>query len=127
MLELRWQIFAHARNWEACLDIASALVTLIPIQSEGWIQRSFSLHELKRTQEAFDKLRPAAKEFPKVWRIPYNLACYCAQLGRMEDAADWFKKAMLIEERKVQEAGINDPDLNPLWDSMSTTVWKRCV
>ena len=30
--------------------------------------------ELKRTQEAFDLLLPAAEKFPKVWTVSYNLA-----------------------------------------------------
>jgi hypothetical protein len=34
-------------------------------------------------------------------------------------------EAMSIDQRKVQVAGIDDPDLKPLWDSMSGTMWKR--
>jgi len=40
--------------------------------------KQLALHELKRTQEAFDLLLPAADKFPAPWTIPYNLACYCA-------------------------------------------------
>lgn len=125
VLELRWQIYANARRWDACLDIANKLVQRAPTRAHGWIHRSFTLHQLKRTQEAFDKLRPVANEFPKIWTIPYNLACYCSQLGRLKEAEDWFKKAMHVDDKATQKAGIDDPDLKPLWDSMSTTVWKR--
>ena len=57
--------------------------------------------------------------------IPYNLACYCSVLGRFDEAEHWFKKAILIDDKTVQMAGIDDPDSKPLWDSMSTTIWKR--
>lgn len=80
VLELRWQIYAHAKDWTACLEIASAITRMSPERAVGWIHRSYTLHELHRTQEAFDFLQPAAQNFPKVWTIPYNLACYCARL-----------------------------------------------
>jgi len=85
------------------------------------------LHELKRTQEAFDQLSPVAETFPQVWTIPYNLACYCAQLARLDECQQWFKKAMAIDEHTVNRAAIYDPDLKPLWDSMSATLWERSM
>src|SRR5262245_43327198 len=96
VLAVRWQICAHAKKWEACMDIAEAIIKLDPSRTDGWIHRSFALHEIQHTQEAFDKLRPVAKRFPSVWKIPYNLACYCSQLRRFEEAEEWLKKAMAI-------------------------------
>lgn len=125
VLEARYEIYAAAKRWEECLDIAEAIVKLVPRKSFGWIRRSFALHELKRTQDAFEKLSPVAERFSKEWVIPYNLACYCAQLGRQDEAREWFKKAMAIEEDEVRRVGIDDPDLQPLWDSMSGSVWKK--
>lgn len=122
VLEIRCQVYSHAKKWDACVNVASALVKLAPERSSGWIQRSFDLHELKRTQAAFDNLLPVAKKFPGLWVVPYNLACYCSQLGRVDDAKYWFKKAVLIDDKAVQRAGIDDPDLKPLWDSMNTPI-----
>ena len=124
VLEVRWAIYANAKKWEACVDIADAIIKLAPDRAEAWIHRSFALHELKRTQEAFDQLLPVADRFPKVWTVPYNLACYCAQLGRLDQCQEWFKKAMAIDEHTVKRASIDDPDLKPLWDSMSGTPGK---
>jgi len=125
VLVVRWQIYAHAKKWEPCVDIADAIIKLAPKKSFGWIHRAFALHELKRTQEALDALLPAAQRFKTAWTIPYNLACYCAQLGRLDECKKWFKRAMSIDEHAVKEAAIDDPDLRPLWDSMSGTRWKR--
>lgn len=125
VLEIRWHIYAHAQKWEACVDIAGAIIKLDPNRPDAWIHRSFALHELKRTQEAFDHLLPVADRFPKVWTIPYNLACYCAQLGRLDECQAWFKQAMAINEHTVKQAALDDPDLKPLWDSLSGTLWKR--
>lgn len=79
---------------------------LIYKKARKWVHRSFALHELKRTQEGFDRLLPVVDKFPPEWTIPYNLACYCAQLGRFEESATWFKKAILIDEKAVQRAGL---------------------
>jgi tetratricopeptide (TPR) repeat protein len=125
VLEIRYEIYAHAENWVACVDIAAAIIKLVPEQSSGWVRRSFALHVLKHTKEAYENLLCVAEKFPTVWTIPYNLACYCSQLGRFNEARDWFKKAMRIDENTVREAGIDDPDLLPLWDSMSGTMWMK--
>ncbi len=125
VLEVRWHIYAKESKWDACLDIASALVKLVPGRSDSWVHQSFALHVLNRTQEAYDNLLPAADKFSDVWQIPYNLACYCSVLGRFDEAQQWFKNAMAIDAEHVQTAGIDDPDLKPLWDSMSGTIWKK--
>lgn len=125
VLDLRWHIYSKAKNWPACLDMAEALIKLAPNRHEGWINRAYTLHSLNRTQEAFDQLLPVGDRFPENWSIPYNLACYCAQLGRLEECKEWFKKAMAVDEHTVKTAAIDDPDLKPLWDSMSGTYWRR--
>ena len=80
VLELRWHIYAKEKKWDACIDIAATIIKRAPKRVDGWIHRSFALHELQRTQEAFDQLLPAVDQFPKVWTIPYNLACYASML-----------------------------------------------
>ena len=125
VLEVRWHVYAHAEKWDACVDIAAAIIKLAPERSSGWIHRSFALHELNRTQEAFDQLVPVVQKFSKVWTIPYNLSCYCCKLGRLKECEQWFKKAMAVDKQTVQQAAMDDPDLKPLWDSMRGTMWKR--
>jgi tetratricopeptide (TPR) repeat protein len=125
VLELRWQVYAHEQKWEACVDIARAIMSLDPDRDTGWIHHSYALHLLKRTEEAYTHLVTVADDFPGNWHVPYNLACYCAQLGRCDEAQEWFKKAVAINDKEVPLAGIDDPDLKPLWDSMSTTFWKK--
>ena len=56
-----------------------------------------------------------AAQFPNDWPIRYNLACYCAKLGEIGEAQEWFKAAMAIDEKTVRRVGIADPDLEPLW------------
>lgn len=115
VLVVRMQIYLEAKRWENVVIIANTLVRDLPELREPWIHRSYALHELKRTQEAYDNLLPVAERFPDVWTIPYNLACYTAQLGRIEEAAMWFEKAKQIDPDTVQRAASDDPDLAPLF------------
>lgn len=125
VLEVRWHISAAARSWDHCVEVAGEIIQLAPDRVDGWIHRSFALHELKRTQEALDRLLPVVGLFPESWTIPYNLACYCAQLGRLAESRDWLKKALGINEEAVKGAAADDPDLKPLWEEMGGTLWAR--
>ncbi|MDB6018341.1 MAG: hypothetical protein JWR19_2830 [Pedosphaera sp.] len=115
VLDLSWQINAKSGNWDSCVEIGHALVKTAPDQPENWIHRSYALHELKRTREAFDWLEPAAALFPKVWLIPYNLACYSCQLGNRDDALKWLTATFKRGGKKaVKLMALQDPDLQPL-------------
>ncbi len=121
-LELRWQIYAKAEKWEACVQIANAIVTLVPERPFGWVHRSFALHALKRTQEARDQLRPAVDRFPEEAIIRYNLACYESQLGNLGRAKDWLERAFeLGDTAQIKLAALDDPDLAPLWKDITST------
>lgn len=61
--------------WDYVVTVAETLVKLIPKNPLAWFHRSFALHEMKHTQEAFDLLQPAAAMFPDQWLISCNLAC----------------------------------------------------
>lgn len=119
VLEIRWEIYAKENRWEACVDIARAVMRTDPHRSFGWLHHSYALHVLKRTEPAYTHLLTVADKFPDDWHVPYNLACYCSQLGRIDEALEWFKKAVTIDGKVVSREGIDDPDLKPMWDSMS--------
>ena len=104
---------------------ATAIINLAPDRADGWIHRSFALHDLQRTQEAFDQLLPVADKFPKIWTIPYNLACYASRLHQFDVAQKWLKQAITVDTKTVQAAAIEDEDLKPLWASLGGTMWKR--
>lgn len=118
VLEILWDIHAKTRQWHICLDIAAAIILLDEQRPSGWTHYSLALHQLKRTQEAFDQLMPVAQRFPNEWTVPYALASFCAQLGRFSECQSWLRKAMGIDLEHVTRKAIADPNLNPLWASM---------
>lgn len=115
VLALRCDIYTTTMKWQQVLDTASALVILTPDRPCGWIRRSFALHGLKQTQEAFVLLLPSASKFPENPTIAYNLACYCAQLGNLEEARKWLHRSYEIGDAKMLKSAARfDPDLAPL-------------
>src|SRR5579862_4552316 len=43
VLEVRWQVYANVKNWEACRDIAAAVVKIAPERPQGWVHLAYSL------------------------------------------------------------------------------------
>lgn len=116
LLAVRCDIYTAARKWPEVVAVAWTLVKLNPDRPKGWVRRSFALHWLNRTQQAFDLLLPAARKFPEISTIPYNLACYCAQLGKLEEARRWLHQSYeLGNARMLKWAARHDPDLAPLF------------
>ena len=115
VLEVRWQIYANLEKWAGALDIASAIMKLVPDWPSGWIYRGSSLSELNRQQEAYETLSAAAALFQGDEIIPYDLACVCCALKRPDEARTWLGKAIKAGGSAVKLRAQDDPDLEPLW------------
>ncbi len=112
VLELRWRLYAIRRQWDAALDIAVAVTQSAPDLPVGWIHQSYCLHELNRTEEAWELLRPLADQFPEDVTIAYNLACYACQLGDLGQARNWIQRAIKLRGRnEICRLALLDPDL----------------
>jgi predicted Zn-dependent protease len=119
VLEVRWRICAEAKDWESGVTVARAITQQDPERPAGWIGLSFALHELKMTQQAWDNLFAVAGKFPKEPTIPYNLACYGAQLGRLWEAEQWLRQAFKTgDPTALKRLALADADLKPLWDKI---------
>ena len=116
VLRLRWHIRGQANRWNEALEVAEALVRLLPGNAESWLHRSVALHKLERTREARDQLLPAVPLFPDGDAIRYDLACYECQLGHLPEAKAWLEKAFAIDHTKsLKLEALKDPDLESLW------------
>ena len=119
VLALYWEIHAARKQWGEALEAARTSVQLAPERVDSWIRQSFALHELRRTQEAWDALLPVVDLFPADSTIPYNLACYSCQLDQMPAALNFLKRAMKPRgKEEVRAMALKDEDLKPLWDQI---------
>jgi len=119
VLEVRWVICAEGNSWDAAVEVADALVAVAPERSSGWVHRAYATRRARSggLEQAERLLLEALDKFPKESVIPYNLACYAAQLGHLDEAWDWFHKAIEVEGdvKTIKQRALGDADLKPLW------------
>lgn len=115
VLEILWRVRAQEKDWDAAVEVAGELIRTAPDRVNGWVNRSYSLHELGRTREALDGLKAVISRFPKDSIIPYNLACYSCRLGDEMAAQNWILlAARLRPKEEIRSMGLEDPDLKAL-------------
>jgi hypothetical protein len=105
-LKTAYSIYKNNCDWKACVEISQRAVDLHGKDSWGWIQRSYALHCLKLTREAFESLRPATSLFPETITIFYNLACYAAKLGDTIGTKLLLKSVFDLAEKAGAYSGI---------------------
>jgi len=119
VLFTRWDIYAMGKKWDYAFILADSLLNYFPEESRVWINRSSALHEMRRTKEALEKLLPAVPKFPGNSTIPYNLACYACQRGKLDEAKGWLEIAFKVgDPKEMKLRALDDPDLQPLWESI---------
>jgi hypothetical protein len=117
VLAMFWRVYVEWQKWQPAYDVACQLVAEHPGAPDGWIDRAYALRRMRGggLSAAFDALMPALKLFPLEPVIPYNLACYCAQMEKLTEARDWLEQSMVIGDRKrLRRMALADPDLDPL-------------
>jgi hypothetical protein len=123
VLETRWRIYGKMKWWSAALEMASAICELAPERASGWLLRAHSLHQLQRTDRAWDLLTTVVERFPNVATIPYYLACYGCHLERKEEAWSWLERAM---DRggvtKIAQMALTESDLKLLWTQIASKL-----
>lgn len=116
VLKVRYEVFSAGKKWDGAVEIARTIARLLPEEPWGHLQLAFSLHELNRTQEAYDTVRAVVDQFPQDWLMRYNLACYSCQLGNLKEAMEWLAMAFELAGKKdIRRMALDDKDLQPLW------------
>ena len=118
VLELRFQIHASAKQWDDAWRIAQVLVREAPERVTSWIHAGYAARRATggSVEAAYNNLLPAAKLHPEDPLVPFNLACYTCQLGKLEAARDWLKLAFSLgHKRNLQMLARAESDLQPLW------------
>jgi Flp pilus assembly protein TadD len=121
VLETRWMIATHERDWPAALTMADQEVELYPDDVSGWLHRAYAVRRIPDGGLLLARaaLMPAAEQFPSEPIVAYNLACYDCQLGQLDDARAWLDRAIRIgDPDEIRKLALADEDLKPLWPEL---------
>jgi predicted Zn-dependent protease len=115
VLEARFAIYAKARRWVACMELAATMLDVAPDRPAAWINTAQTLHGLRQTRDAWEALYSIWEKFPGVPVIPYNLARYACRLGRLHESKRWLRKAFKVGGEKFRKMALSESDLKPVW------------
>ena len=110
VLKLRVSVALHARRWKAGLAASRRLCAVEPDETIGFIHAAFCLHELGRTEEARNVLLHGPSSLLNEATYYYNMGCYNARLGQLEDAQNYLRMSFSLD-RKLRGFARCDPDL----------------
>ena len=114
VLQVRLSIHMRQRRWENALEVSRTLCRSYPEDAMGFIHTAFCLHELGRTAEAKAFLLAGPSALLDEATYHYNLGCYDAALGNIEDAQAHLRASFKLD-RKFREFAKTDPDLKSVW------------
>jgi len=112
-VEARLSVFMQAKRWKSALPIGRELCRIAPDKTAGFIHAAFCLHELGHSREARELLvsGPAALKAEPTYH--YNLACYEAALGNIDQARAHLKVSFAMD-KSLKDYARSDPDLKAL-------------
>lgn len=113
VLAMRAAVFQELADWGRAAEAATLLCERAPDDAGHWIQRAYTVRRARNIEEARVILLEAMERHPAEAIIRFNLACYEAQLGRLDAARAFLKEACRINP-DCAELAKTDPDLEPL-------------
>ena len=115
VLQMKILLVLKEERWEDALTLSEQLRSLAPEGGASFIHGAFCLHELDRTLEAVELLLDGPDSLQDEPIYHYNLGCYKAAIGALEDARKSLRRSFNLDERLVDVAR-KDPDLKLLQD-----------
>ncbi|HEY5707124.1 MAG TPA: hypothetical protein VIS96_16300 [Terrimicrobiaceae bacterium] len=113
VLQMRLFIAMRAKRWEQALSVCARLRATNPEGATGFIHGAFCLHEIGRTIEAKRLLLEGPTSLLLEPTYHYNLGCYDAVLGNLDDAARHLERSFQLDG-KFREIAKYDPDLKAI-------------
>ena len=123
VIAVRVGIYGALQRWPEMAMLARRLVEVEPEEAQGWIYLAYATRRAESIETARNILLRAEERCPEEPMIKFNLACYACQLGMLAEAKAYLTKA-IRRAKCIRELALNDPDLEPLWDSLAVE-WRE--
>jgi len=100
-------------EWKKAVELAAELARRQPQVAQHWIQWAYATRRAVAIEAARAILMEGLSRHPTEGMFHFNLACYAAQLGQLDDAREYLETAYGLHEgfRTLAET---DEDLKPL-------------
>ena len=118
VLSARIPFYRALEKWDLMAIVAKKLTEWIPEQPGNFVDWAYATRRAESIHAAHAILTRAASLHPNDAMIQFNLACYEAKIGSLDRAKAHLKRATEING-KFRLMALEDPDLKPLWGSMS--------
>jgi tetratricopeptide (TPR) repeat protein len=107
------EVYQHWQKWAEAEAIATRLLEM-DLEDPNWpIALAYAIRRGRGLVFANDVLLQASEKFPNCGTIQFNLACYAAQLGQLDEARQRLARAIQLDKGFAAMAE-TDPDLEPL-------------
>jgi tetratricopeptide (TPR) repeat protein len=106
-------LYQHWGKWKECREVAERLCQLDPNNLDWTISLAYATRRSHGLEHARVILQSVAIRFPENAVVQFNLACYAAQLGHLNEARERLEQAVRLDERFAVLAQ-TDPDLEPI-------------
>ncbi|MEJ0000919.1 MAG: hypothetical protein WDO13_18175 [Verrucomicrobiota bacterium] len=118
VLTAQLELLMVMKRWEDGVILGQSLCRIFSNHHDLWFRTAYCLHAMKRTAEAKETLLSAPTAISGTALYCYNLACYEAQLGRI-DRAKSLLEACFTKDANMRATALDDPDLEQVWDSIA--------
>jgi tetratricopeptide (TPR) repeat protein len=110
VLQLRLHHLMRRKSWLRALTVSRKLCRVAPDCSAGFLHAGFCLHELGKTAQAKELLLRGPIALLKEPVYYYNLGCYDALLGNVEEARFNLETSFKMDS-SFRDLAKKDPDL----------------
>jgi tetratricopeptide (TPR) repeat protein len=111
------EVYQRWQKWSEASAVAMRLLEMEPGESNWPVALAYAVRRSRGLIFAQEILMQAREKFPDCATIHFNLACYAAQLGRLDEARLRLLRAVELDQAFAALAKI-DPDLKPIREQM---------
>ena len=118
LLAARIPLYRALEKWDLMAIVAKKLTEWRSEEPANFIDWAYAARQVESIHQAHAILTRAAGLHPTDATIQFNLACCESQLGNLDPAKTYLKRAIEIEA-KFSLMALEEVDLEPLWDSLA--------
>ena len=107
------EVYQRWQKWAEASSVAMRLAEMEPLVSDWPLALAYAVRRSRGLVFAQEILLQAGENFPDCATIHFNLACYSAQLGHLDEARLRLRRAIQLDKGFAALAK-TDPDLGPI-------------